>query len=135
LNLTLGAPLSDPCVPWLLDAEGRFVRDARQVAARVSPDEARLQIGDRRVPPADGALPHASGQPSPRRHPRPAAGADAVRRPGAQGPLRAVDAETRAAARRERLRTPDHFTGESGPEPYWTVERVIEHLTALPPGV
>jgi hypothetical protein len=50
-------------------------------------------------------------------------------------PVRSQDAEVRAAARRERLRTPDHFMGESGPEPYWSRERVIEHLRALPAGV
>ena len=50
-------------------------------------------------------------------------------------PLRAQDAEAREAARREKLRTPDHFMGESGPEPYWSPERVLEHLTALPAGV
>ncbi len=47
VNLTLGMPLSDPRrIASLIDPEGRFVRDARAVAARVDPDEARLEIGN-----------------------------------------------------------------------------------------
>src|SRR5262245_60919462 len=38
VNLTLGAPVSDPRrVPSLIDVEGRFVRDPAAVAARVAP--------------------------------------------------------------------------------------------------
>src|SRR3990172_8154073 len=47
VNLTLGAPVSDVGrVPSLVDAEGRFVRDAGEVAARVKPEEARIEIGN-----------------------------------------------------------------------------------------
>ena len=38
----------------------------------------------------------------------------------------------RAAARSLGLRTPDHFMGESGAQAYWSRERVLEHLAALP---
>ncbi len=41
----------------------------------------------------------------------------------------------RTAARRRKLRTPDHFVGDAGPEPYWTPERVLDQLAALPAGV
>ncbi|HET9314245.1 MAG TPA: ChbG/HpnK family deacetylase [Vicinamibacteria bacterium] len=138
VNLTLGVPLSDPRrIPSLLDPEGRFVRDAGQVAARASADEARLEIGNQ-----IDAFRELMG-----RFPT---HLDSHHHVGAHGPLlelmlffaralkvplRAVDADTRAAARREKLRTPDHFMGESGPEPYWTAERVLEHLQALPAGV
>ncbi len=138
VNLTLGIPLSDPRrIPSLLDAEGRFVRDARQVAARAASDEARLEIGNQ----IDAFRALMGGFPT---H------LDSHHHVGTRAPLlelmlffaralkvplRAVDADTRAAARRERLRTPDHFMGESGPEPYWTAERVLEHLRALPAGV
>jgi predicted glycoside hydrolase/deacetylase ChbG (UPF0249 family) len=50
-------------------------------------------------------------------------------------PVRSQDATVRSAARRLGLRTPDHFMGESGPEPYWSRERTLEHLAALPTGV
>ena len=33
------------------------------------------------------------------------------------------------------LRTPDHFFGESGPGPYWSLARTLAHLRQLPPGV
>jgi predicted glycoside hydrolase/deacetylase ChbG (UPF0249 family) len=49
--------------------------------------------------------------------------------------MRAQDAEVRARARKDGIRTPEHFMGESGPEPYWSAERVLEHLRTLPPGV
>jgi predicted glycoside hydrolase/deacetylase ChbG (UPF0249 family) len=50
-------------------------------------------------------------------------------------PVRSQDPAVRAAARRAGRRTPDHFVGESGPEPCWTAERVLAELAALPPGV
>jgi len=47
LNLTLGAPVSSPRrVSSLVDAEGRFIRDAREAAARASTDEARIELGN-----------------------------------------------------------------------------------------
>ena len=138
VNLTLGVPLSDPRrIPSLLDPEGRFVRDARQVAARANPDEARLEMGNQ-IDAFRGLMGRFPTH------------LDSHHHVGTHGrllelmlffaralkvPLRAVDADTRAAARREKLRTPDHFMGESGPEPYWTAERVLDHLQALPAGV
>src|SRR5215471_8805251 len=47
LNLTLGAPVSSPRrVSSPVDAEGRFIRDAREAAARASTDEARIELGN-----------------------------------------------------------------------------------------
>ena len=138
VNLTLGVPLSDPRrIPSLLDPEGRFVRDARQVAARASPDEARLEIGNQIDAFRDlmGRFPtHLDSHHHVGTHAQLLELMLFFAR-ALKVPLRAVDADTRAAARRERLRTPDHFMGESGPEAYWTAERVIEQLRALPAGV
>jgi hypothetical protein len=138
VNLTLGAPVSDlRRVPSLVDAEGRFVRDAREVAARVAPDEARLEIGNqidafRRIM---GRFPtHLDSHHHVGRH-EPLLALMLFFARALKVPLRAQDGEVRAAARREHLRTPDHFMGESGPEPYWTAERVLERLRTLPPGV
>ena len=50
-------------------------------------------------------------------------------------PVRSPDAVIREEARRKGLRTPDHFLGESGPEPYWTEARAVELINALPDGV
>lgn len=137
-NLTLGSPVSDPRrVPSLVDGEGKFVRDARVVAARVKPEEARIELGAqidvfRKLL---GSFPthldshHHVGRHEPVRelifH---FAGAIKV-------PVRSQDDEVRAGARRLKLRTPDHFAGESGPEPYWSPERVLEHLETLAGGV
>jgi hypothetical protein len=138
LNLTLGAPLTEPRrVASLVDAEGRFVRDARAVAERAKVDEARIELGNQidafrrimgRFPTHLDSHHHVGRYPPIQELVLDFAGALKV-------PVRSQDAEVRAAARRERLRTPDHFMGESGPEPYWSRERVIEHLRALPAGV
>jgi predicted glycoside hydrolase/deacetylase ChbG (UPF0249 family) len=50
-------------------------------------------------------------------------------------PVRSEDAATRATARTRRLPTPDHFFGGSGPAPYWSLAKTLEHLRRLPAGV
>ena len=138
LNLTLGAPVSDPRrVPSLVDAEGRFVRDAREAAARADKDQARIELGNQidafrslfgRFPTHLDSHHHVG-----RHEPILELVLDFAR--AIKVPVRAQDAEVRAAARRLKLRTPDHFLGESGPEPYWSAERVLGHLEALEAGV
>ena len=138
LNLTLGAPVSDPKrVPSLVDAEDRFIRDAREAAARAKPDEARIELGTqidvfRRIM---GRFPtHLDTHHHVGRHdPILDLVLDFAR--ALKVPVRSQDAAVRSAARRLGLRTPDHFMGESGPEPYWSRERTLEHLAALPTGV
>jgi hypothetical protein len=138
LNLTLGAPLSDPKrVPSLVDAEGRFMRDARQVAACADNDEARIELGTqidafRRI---FGRFPtHLDSHHHVGRHP-PLLDLVLEFARAIKVPVRSQDEAVRAAARRLRVRTPDHFAGESGPEPYWTPERVLERLRGLQGGV
>jgi len=138
LNLTLGPPVSDPKrVPSLVDAEGKFIRDAREVAGRASKDEARIELGTqidvfrRRL----GRFPtHLDTHHHVGRHePILELVLDFAR--AIEVPVRSQDAAVRGAARRLKLRTPDHFVGESGPEPYWTAARVLEQLASLPGGV
>jgi len=138
LNLTLGAPVSDPRrVPSLLDAEGRFVRDAREAAARAVKGEARIELGNqidafRRL---TGRFPtHLDSHHHVGRH-APILELVLDFAKAIRVPVRSQDDHVRAAARQLRLRTSDHFMGESGPEPYWSAERVLEHLRALPGGV
>ena len=50
-------------------------------------------------------------------------------------PVRTQDDEVRTIARRLSLKTPDHFMGESGPDAYWSPDRVLAHLRELPGGV
>ena len=138
VNLTLGAPVSDPRrVASLLDDAGQFVRDARQQAQRARPEEARIEMGNQIE-----AFRRLMG-----RFPTHLDSHHHVARDGdlldllcffarsLKVPMRAQDAEVRARAKKDGIRTPEHFMGESGPEPYWSGERVLEHLRALPPGV
>jgi chitin disaccharide deacetylase len=138
LNLTLGAPVSRPeRVASLVDGEGRFIRDPRVAAERGGTDEIRIELGTqidafRRI---TGRFPtHLDSHHHVARFSRVREVvldfARAIR-----VPVRSQDEETRAAARALRVRTPDHFAGESGPEPYWSRERVLEHLRTLPEGV
>jgi predicted glycoside hydrolase/deacetylase ChbG (UPF0249 family) len=137
LNLTLGDPVTDPRrVPSLVDADGRFVRDAREAAARASKDEARIELGYQidafralmgRFPTHLDSHHHVGCH-----EPILELVLDFAR--ALRVPVRSQGAVVRAAARRLKLRTPDHFMGESGPEPYWSAERVLEHLRALPGG-
>ena len=138
LNLTLGTPVADPRrVPSLVDAEGRFVRDAREAAARAKLDEARIELGTQidvfrgimgRFPTHLDTHHHVGRLP-----PVLEVVLDFAR--ALRVPVRSQDAEVRKAARSLGLRTPDHFMGESGPEAYWSRERVLEHLAALPAGL
>jgi len=138
LNLTLGAPVSDPTrVSSLLDPEGRFVRDPAEVAARARPEEARLELGNQidafrerlgRFPTHLDSHHHVLAHEA--LLPLLFFFARALK-----VPLRAQDDRVRAAARQERLRTPDHFFGASGPEPCWTRDHVLASLQALPAGV
>src|SRR5262249_52082316 len=138
LNLTLGSPVaSAKRVPSLVDAEGRFVRDAREAAARARIDEARIELGTQidafrtimgRFPThLDSHHPVGGHAPILER------ALDFAR--ALKGPVRSQDALVRAAARQRGIRTPDHFMGESGPEPYWSRERTLAHLSSLPAGV
>ncbi len=138
LNLTLGAPVTDPRrVPSLVDGEGRFVRDAREAARRAAVGEARIELGNqidafrrffRRFPTHLDSHHHVG-----RHEPILGLVLDFARALGV--PVRSQDASVRAAARAQKLRTPDHFVGESGPDPYWSAERVLAHVAALPAGV
>jgi len=138
LNLTLGAPVADPRrVPSLVDAEGCFIRDAREAAARAKADEARIELGTQidafrrimgRFPTHLDTHHHVGRLP-----PILALVLDFAR--ALRVPVRSQDAEARRAARSLGLRTPDHFMGEAGAEAYWSRERTIEQLAVLPAGL
>jgi len=138
LNLTLGAPVSDPRrVPSLVDGEGRFLRDAREAAARARPDEARIELGNQidvfrallgRFPTHLDSHHHVG------RH-EPILGLVVDFAGALRVPMRSQDDSVRAAARRGKVRTPDRLVGDSGPEPCWTAARVLAELAALPGGV
>ncbi len=137
-NLTWGTSVSPAsAVPSLLDGEGRFHRDPRMVAERAAPDEVRreaeaqLEAFARRF----GRSPtHLDSHHHVHRIPGvldPLVGV--VLSTGL--PLRSQEPRLREGLRRQGVRTPDHFVGGDGPAPYWTLDRLLESLAALPLGV
>lgn len=138
LNFTWGRPVSPPgAVASLVDAEGRFYREPRQVAevARledvVREAEAQLETFQRRF----GRAPtHLDSHHHVHRQPRVM---DAVLGVAlaARLALRSLDPGFRDGLRRHGVLTSDHFLGDTGLEPYWTVTRLLDALAALPLGV
>jgi predicted glycoside hydrolase/deacetylase ChbG (UPF0249 family) len=135
LNLTLGKPLTR--ARSLVDGDGRLVRDPRRAAARADVKEVEEEIEAQierfialtRRPPTHLDTHHHVGLFSP---------VDDVVLRAAQRLGVAVRSQTelaRARARAARLKTPDHFFGESGPAAYWSPERLRQVLKRLPPGV
>jgi len=138
MNLTLGPPVAPAQrVGSLLDGEGKFIRDAREAAQRARPDEARIELGMQidEFRKIMGRFPtHLDSHHHVGRHePILDLVLDFAR--AITVPVRTQDAEVRAAARKLALKTPDHFMGESGPDAYWSSERVLAHLRELPGGV
>lgn len=137
-NLTWGAPASAPdAVPSLVDAEGRFQRDPVLLSERARVDEVRREAEAqfdafaRRF----GRTPtHLDSHHHVHRLPRVM---DAVLGivVAARLPLRSQDQGFREGLRRHGVRTPDHFLGGDGPDPYWTTERLLDTLAGLPVGV
>ncbi len=135
VNLTLGRPLT--AARSLVDEAGRFVRDARRAAFRADPEDVRAEIAaqvDRFLsllggPPTHLDTHHHVGTYSPIRE----VVLEVARRLGV--PVRSQDASARARARSSGLKTTDHFFGESGPAPYWSLATTLRHLRTLPPGV
>jgi predicted glycoside hydrolase/deacetylase ChbG (UPF0249 family) len=138
LNLTLGAPIADPRrVPSLVDQGGNFVRDAPAAAARAVKDEARIELGNQidAFRRAMGRFPtHLDSHHHVACH-EPILEVMLDFAAAIKVPVRSQVDGVRAAARQRKLRTPDHFVGDAGAEPYWTTERVLAALGALGPGV
>jgi predicted glycoside hydrolase/deacetylase ChbG (UPF0249 family) len=135
LNLTLGKPLTR--ARSLVDGDGRFVRDPRRAAARAdvkdveSEIEAQVErfIALARRPPTHLDTHHHVGLFPP---------VDDVLLRAARRLGVAVRSQTelvRARARAARLKTPDHFFGESGPAAYWSPARLRQVLKEVPGGV
>jgi chitin disaccharide deacetylase len=135
VNLTLGRPLTRAAS--LVDAGGRFIRDARRAAAQAKPKDVDAEIAAQveRFVDVVGARPtHLDTHHHVGLHPPVRESVLALaRRLGV--PVRSQDAMARARARGLGLRTPDHFFGESGPDAYWNPARTLAHLHALPDGV
>ena len=134
VNFTLGSPLTRG--RSLVDGDGRFVRDARRAAARVSAADTRAEVTAQverfqsvmKRKPTHLDSHHHVGLHSPVRE---------VLLEVARAldiPVRSQDGAARARARSAGLRTPDHFFGESGPGAYWSLDCTVRHLRELPAG-
>lgn len=135
VNLTLGVPLTRG--RSLVDGDGRFVRDARRAAARATAADVRAEV-EAQVQRFESTLKRRPTHLDTHHHvglhpPVREVVLDVARALGV--PVRSQDATARARARAARLKTPDHFFGESGPDAYWSVDRTIRHLRELPAGV
>jgi chitin disaccharide deacetylase len=135
VNFTLGAPLTRG--RSLVGPDGRFVRDARRAAARADVTDASREVDAQiekfltlvKRAPTHLDSHHHVAMFSPIRE----AFLGAARRLGVA--VRSENDAARANARSVGLRTSDHFFGGSGPDPYWSLARTIEHLRRLPSGV
>jgi len=135
VNLTLGRPLSRG--RSLVGGDGRFVRDPRHAAARAAAKDVEREVAAQidkfttvmRRPPTHLDTHHHVGLLAPVT----AVVLDAARRLGV--PVRSQDDVARARAMTAGLRTTDHFFGESGPGPYWSLGRTLAQLRALPAGL
>jgi len=135
VNLTLGTPLTK--ASSLVDANGRFIRDARRVAAQADPKDveaevaAQLERFEKLVgrPPTHLDSHHHVGTYTPVAE----IVLSAAHRAGVA--VRSQDAQVRARARALRIVTPDHFFGGSGPDAYWSPATTLRHLRSLPSGV
>jgi predicted glycoside hydrolase/deacetylase ChbG (UPF0249 family) len=135
VNLTLGAPLTRG--RSLVDGAGRFVRDARRAAARAEARDVRAEV-EAQLARFESALKRAPTHLDTHHHvglhtPVREVVLDVARACGVA--VRSQDPDARARARTTRLRTPDHFFGESGPDAYWSLDRTVRHLRELPDGV
>lgn len=137
LNLTLGQPISPAEeIPSLLDADGKFFRDPLRQAAEAKAEEIELELRAqlatfirlRGQKPTHLDSHHHVGRHLPIREVVIALAEELG------VPLRCQDAETRRDVRGRGLKSPEHFFGESGPEAYWSSERLLSHLAALPEG-
>jgi predicted glycoside hydrolase/deacetylase ChbG (UPF0249 family) len=135
VNLTLGRPLTRG--RSRVDGDGRFVRDARRAAARATAADVRAEV-EAQVQRFESTLKrrpthldthHHVGLHSPVRE----VVLEVARALGVA--VRSQNPDARARARTARLKTPDHFFGESGPDAYWSLDRTVRHLRELPEGV
>ena len=134
VNLTLGRPLTN--ARSLVDASGRFVRDARRAAQRAAVKDVEREVGaqiDKFLTLVRRGPTHLDTHHHVGLH-EPVTGVvlAAAKRLGV--PVRSQNGGARARARAAGLRTPDHFFGESGPGAYWTLATTLERLRDLPPG-
>jgi predicted glycoside hydrolase/deacetylase ChbG (UPF0249 family) len=132
LNLARGRPLSRRFPESLLH-HGEF--DEAQVAqlpAAVVKDEVRAQL-ERAEALLGRPATHLDVHRHLHRHPGVLEAVASVAKEQTL-PVRALDGSMRVRLRAWGVRVTDHFVGEAGAEPYWTLDRFVGVLEALAPG-
>lgn len=133
LNLARWRPVSADFPPSLLSADGAFVEGrAASLPQEVVEKETRAQLAcaERLL----GRRPtHLDVHKHLHRHAAVLRGVAVVAKEQAL-PVRALDADMRAALRAHGVATPEHFVGEAGSEPYWTLDRFLSALAGLDAG-
>jgi predicted glycoside hydrolase/deacetylase ChbG (UPF0249 family) len=131
-NLARGRPLSRSFPERLLH-QGEFDEaQVTQLPATVVEDEARAQI-ERAEALLGRPATHLDVHRHLHRHPDVLEGVASVAQERSL-PVRALDASMRTRLRARGVRVTDHFIGDAGAEPYWTLARFLRAVEALPPG-
>jgi hypothetical protein len=138
LNLTFGPPVLPPDrVSSLVNGAGRFIRDHERLRLAGDLAEIREELTAQveRFRATFGAGPsHLDTHHHIHRHPR--IFEEVLNLAAGLGvPVRALTPEMAARIRGRRLPAADRAEGDVGPEPYWTIERVLVFLARLQDGV
>lgn len=132
LNLARGRPVSDRFPPSLLHDGALSELRASALPATVVEDEARAQLA--LAEQLLGVRPtHLDVHKHLHRFPGVLEGVARAAH-AARLPVRSLDAAMRATLTAHGVATPDHFLGEAGAEPYWTLPRFLSAIDALPAG-
>lgn len=138
LNLTFGSPVLPPRkVHSLVDDTGRFVRDHTRLREAGDPAEIRQELAAQveRFRVVFGQSPsHLDTHHHIHRHPRILEAVLDLAK-GSNMPVRAITPEMAARIRENHLPAVDHAQGDVGPEPYWTIQRLLAFLETLQEGV
>ncbi|HSB79914.1 MAG TPA: ChbG/HpnK family deacetylase, partial [Candidatus Methylomirabilis sp.] len=138
LNLTFGPPVLPPRkVLSLVDDNGRFVRDHGRLREAGDPAEIRQELAAQveRFRVIFGLSPsHLDTHHHIHRHPRILEAVLDLAK-GLNIPVRAFTPEMAARIRGSRLPAVDRAQGDVGPEPYWTIQRLLAFLEMLQEGV
>lgn len=130
LNLSRWSPAWARFPPELLQAGLFSEARAKELPAEVVEEETWAQLERLEALRGQPAT-HLDVHKHLHRHPGVLEGvASAARRRGL--PVRSIDRAMRARLRGLGVATPDHFLGEAGAEPCWTLERLCQALESLP---
>jgi predicted glycoside hydrolase/deacetylase ChbG (UPF0249 family) len=138
LNITRGLPMASPsAVAELLGTDGQFLGSPQALPMQLRSDTVRAEFQAqldafarifRRLPQ------HLDTHHHVHRH---ALVLDVLLDLAAslKLPTRSIDAQMRATATARGVRSPAHFLGDAGDEPYWTITRMLTAIRAFRPGV